>query len=183
MPWNVQFVWRLLRRLSYSVKEVITCVTTAGHKSRHARCASAPDQELATMLQKQYWRNCCCHANIAQTAVLKWCTRLTRLHMKRFASFAHSPAWLMTVIKHIVLMRWYSTWSLHIVIWYLEAAIVFRKGKCSTGHMLFVVGAVQTWHSWWQGPVKLLQTSESIFNITGLFGSKSFWNTSNKNKK
>jgi len=44
---------------------------TAGHKLRHAHCASAPDQKHATMLQKQYWRNCCCHANIAQMVVLK----------------------------------------------------------------------------------------------------------------
>jgi hypothetical protein len=183
MPWNVQFVWILLGRLSCSVKVVIKCVITAGHESGHVRCARAPDQEHATMLQKQYWRNCCWHANIAYMAVLKWCTRLTRLHMKRCASFAHSPAWLMTVIKHIVSMRWYSTWSLHIVIWYLEVAIVFQKGKCSTGPVLFVVGAVQTWHSWWQGPVKLLQTSESIFIVRGLFGSKKLRNTSNKNMK
>ena len=142
MPWNVQFVWRLLHRLSYSVKEVIMCAMTAGRKLRRARCASAPDQEHATMLQKQYWRNCCYRANIVQMVVLKWCTRLTRLHTRRCASFARSPVWLKTVIKHIVSMRWCSTWSLHIVIWYLEVAIVFQKGKCSTGPVLFVVGAV-----------------------------------------
>jgi hypothetical protein len=132
MPWNVQFALRLLHRLSYSVREVIMCVMTAGHKLLHVRCASAPDQEHVTTSQKLYWRNCCYRANIMQMAVLKWCTRWTRLHMNRCASIALSLAWLMIVIKHIVSMEWCSTWRHHIVILCLEAVIVFQKGKCST---------------------------------------------------